>query len=415
MDGRILKEVIIQQKKLLLKKTFIDREKLNLQYLENIVTVISGIRRCGKSTLLQQIRNQQVEKDYFISFDDERLIHFNVDDFQLLYETFIELYGQQKTFYFDEIQNINSWERFVRRLHDYGNKIFITGSNASMLSKELGTHLTGRYIQTELFPFSFKEFLSFKKIEINEETIYTTEGKALLKRNYFIYLNLGGFPEYITENKDQYLKTLYENILYRDILVRNNLLNEQELKELVYFIAGNIAKTFTYSSLAKIINVKHTETVKQYLSHLENSYIIFIVKKYDYSIKKQLSSPKKVYFIDNALANVVGFSFSDNKGRFLENTVFLQLKRNGNEIFYHENIKECDFLIQSNGKICAAIQVSISLDTEQTEKREIEGLYEALKMYNLEKGTIITEDQEKTFRYLDKEIEVIPIWKWLLQ
>jgi uncharacterized protein len=158
----LLKSVIFDQQKLGWNTRNVKRDFPPAYLYNQEIVVITGIRRCGKSTLLQQIRVEQVEKDYFINFDDERLIQFRVEDFQILYETFIELFGVQKTFYFDEIQNIAGWERFVRRLHDYGNKVFITGSNANMLSRELGTHLTGRYVSHELYPFSFREFLEYK-------------------------------------------------------------------------------------------------------------------------------------------------------------------------------------------------------------------------------------------------------------
>lgn len=415
MEKEILKSVILQQKALLTNKKYTSRNNIGISLNNNNVTIISGVRRCGKSSLLNIILRQNKEKDYYINFDDERLIHFKIDDFQLLYETFVELFGIQKTFYFDEIQLIDKWERFVRRLHDYENKIYITGSNASMLSKELGTHLTGRYMQSELFPFSFYEFLMFNKHIITETSIYTTEGKALLKREYSNYIKYGGFPEYVKNKDKQYISTLYQNILYRDVLVRNNLSNENEFRELTYFIAGNIAKLFSYSSLAKIINVKHTQTIKHYLQYLQNSYLIFLVSKYDHSIKKQIQNPKKIYFIDTALASIINFSFSENKGRILENIVFLELKRRSLDVYYHKNKYECDFVIHEKMRIVQAIQVSVSLFDAKTKEREIRGLFEAMETYNLQTGIIITEDEEEIIDYKNKQIEIKPIWKWLLE
>lgn len=415
MEKEILKSVILQQKALLTNKKYTSRNNIGISLNNNNVTIISGVRRCGKSSLLNIILRQNKEKDYYINFDDERLIHFKIDDFQLLYETFVELFGIQKTFYFDEIQLIDKWERFVRRLHDYENKIYITGSNASMLSKELGTHLTGRYMQSELFPFSFYEFLMFNKHNITETSIYTTEGKALLKREYSNYIKYGGFPEYVKNKDKQYISTLYQNILYRDVLVRNNLSNENEFRELTYFIAGNIAKLFSYSSLAKIINVKHTQTIKHYLQYLQNSYLIFLVSKYDHSIKKQIQNPKKIYFIDTALASIINFSFSENKGRILENIVFLELKRRSLDVYYHKNKYECDFVIHEKMRIVQAIQVSVSLFDAKTKEREIRGLFEAMETYNLQTGIIITEDEEEIIDYKNKQIEIKPIWKWLLE
>ena len=227
-----LKAVIYDQQTFIWDDGFVKREiPLGLTSCAEII-VISGIRRCGKSTLLQQIRAGLPEKSYYLNFDDERLVNFSMDDFQLLYETFIELYSQQRTWYFDEIQNIRGWERFVRRLHDLGHKIFITGSNATMLSREMGTHLTGRFIRIELFPFSFREFLLFHGYSHTPEDFLRTTGRSSLMRFFNQYFTSGGFPIYLKNNNDQYLKSLYESILYRDVMVRNHLTNEKELLEL---------------------------------------------------------------------------------------------------------------------------------------------------------------------------------------
>ncbi len=249
----LLKTVIADQLKLTWNESFTRREFPEALIKGEDIVVISGIRRCGKSTLLNQVRSAFHEKDYYLNFDDERLINFQVSDFQVLHETFIELFGQQTTFWFDEIQNVQGWERFVRRLHDHGNKVFITGSNATMLSKELGTHLTGRFLRHELFPFSFKEFLLLKNFEFDEIKVYSTEGKAELQRLYNEYFITGGFPYYLKYNDDNYLKSLYESILYRDVMARHNLTGERELKELVYLLASNASRPFSNNRLARLL------------------------------------------------------------------------------------------------------------------------------------------------------------------
>ena len=200
MDKYILSEIITDQKEGLLPDHFIPREKtekLQGQMKSGEIIIITGIRRCGKSTLLQQTRKAYDAADYYMNFDDERLLNFTVNDFQVLYELFIELFGSQSTFFFDEIQNVEGWERFVRRLHDAGNKIYITGSNASMLSRELGTRLTGRHIQINLFPFSFREFLSFKKVDYDVKAL-STQKKGEIKGSFNRYFELGGFQDYIS-------------------------------------------------------------------------------------------------------------------------------------------------------------------------------------------------------------------------
>ncbi len=378
------------------------------------ILVISGIRRSGKSTLLQQIRKKRKEKDYYLNFEDDRLVNFTVDDFQTLYELFIELFGEQKTFYFDEIQNVDGWERFVRRLHDYGNKVFITGSNATMLSRELGTHLTGRFVRYELYPFSFEEFLKFKKEKITAQSQLGTVGRAQVKALFNEYFATGGFPVFLKTREDDTLKYLFESILYKDIMVRNKLTNEKELLELVFFLASNVAKTSTYNSLAKVIGVKNATTVKNYISFLQDSYLVFQTNKYDVSLKKQVQNAKKTYFIDNALVRKLGFSFSDNTGRLLENLVFLELKRRNRQVYYHTGKGECDFVLRDGYRITAAIQVCSVFENEETKKREINGLLEALECYSLEKGSIITSDTEEYMTISNKSVYMIPVWKWLL-
>ncbi len=411
----LLKSVLFDQKKLDWNtrnvKRYFPKNYLNNQE----IVVITGIRRCGKSTLLQQIRSEQVGQDYFINFDDERLIQFRVEDFQVLYETFIELFGVQKTFYFDEIQNIAGWERFVRRLHDYGNKIFITGSNANMLSRELGTHLTGRYVSHELYPFSFREFLAYKgKISLQSE-IYSTEGKSEIKALFSQYFSLGGFPVFLENQNENYIKSLYENILYRDVMVRNNLTKEKEIMELVYYLASNVSRLSSFNSLAKTIGVKNASTVSNYIQFIQNTYLIFQVNKFDFSLKKQIQNTKKTYFIDQALVSRLGFLFSEEKGRLLENIVFIELKRRGNEVYYYNGKNECDFLIRRGTKIISAIQVCYSFETSDTKTREIKGLIEAVKTYSLTEGFILTNDTEEEINTESVNIKLIPFWKWALQ
>ncbi len=411
----LIKTVIYDQQRMVWNKRFIPRSFPESIIHGELIVVISGIRRCGKSTLLNQIRYENSEKDYYMNFDDERLINFHVEHFQLLHETFIELFGVQKTFYFDEIQNVFGWERFVRRLQDDGCKVFITGSNATMLSRELGTHLTGRHLQTELFPFSFIEFLKFKRFQWKKSDLYDTEGRARLIGCFNEYFYAGGFPLYLKEGRDDYLKSLYESILYRDVLVRNKLVNEKEILELVNYLASNVSKLTSFNGLTKVAGVKNATTIRNYLSFLQDTYLIFQISKFDYSLKKQIQNLKKTYFIDNALIRRLGFMFSGEKGRLLENIVFLELRRRNFEIFYHSDRLECDFVIRQGTAIVQAIQVCYSFDTSETKTREINGLLEALNAYGLTEGLILLNDaSEQTIEENGKMIRVLPVWKWLL-
>lgn len=408
----ILKQVIFEQQERNVAGELLRKLPENL-ISNNEILIISGVRRCGKSVLLQQIRNNQKDKNYFINFDDERLIKFTVDNFQELIEVFHELYGEQHVFYFDEIQNIEGWERFVRRLHDAGNKIFITGSNANMLSRELGTHLTGRFCQYELFPFSFREVLDYKEIGHTEKDRTVTKNKSILVAEFEKCMVSGGFPQYIKNNNDEYIKSLYESILYKDVMVRNRLNNEREILELVYYLSSNVAKTFSYSKLAELIGIKHPTTIKNHIEFIENTYLLFQLSKYDYSLKKQISNNKKVYFIDNIIPKKLGFNISENNGRMLENLVYVELRRTCSTLFYHAHKHECDFLVQANHKIAEAYQVCYELNDDNS-KRELLGITEAMEMYDLKEGTILTLNQEETKEIEGKIVRVLPIWKWLL-
>ncbi|MCK4967850.1 MAG: ATP-binding protein, partial [Candidatus Aenigmarchaeota archaeon] len=336
------------------------------------VIIISGVRRCGKSTLMNSIR----EKDhYYVNFDDERFINFTVDDFQTLYELLIEIFGEKDTFLFDEIQNISGWERFVRRLHDNGKKIYVTGSNASMLSRELGTHLTGRNISLQLYPLSFKEYLDMVNYKLKPLKLLTSIDKSNIKNRFNQYLLDGGFPEYLQTKKIEYLKNVYENILYRDIITRYNLTKEKPIKETVYFAVSNIGKEISFNTIKKLTGLSSATTIKEYFEYLENSYLVFLISRYDFSLKKQTYYNKKAYFIDSAMAKIIGFRTSEDKGRLLENSVFLHLKRKNLEIYFHKGKNECDFLIRSGSNIVNAIQSTCFLD-EKNKDREFAGLLE---------------------------------------
>ena len=418
MDSRSIKELILEQKKEFEKQEeFVPRTLLkdikNHLVIPHAI-IISGLRRSGKSTLLKEIHNAyyQDKTIYYFNFEDERLLNFTVDDFNLLYETFIELLGPSNIFFFDEIQVIPQWEAFVRRMYNKGCKFFITGSNSSMLSKEMGTKLTGRSINIALYPFSFRECLLLKNIQANT-SVPLTEERARLKKEFNAYLEKGGLPEYRKYNNNQILKDLYENILYRDVIIRYNISDEKILKELTHYLFSNYGKEISFNQLKNLLKTGSANTIKNYIDHLENAYLIFTVPKYDPSIKKQIYSKKKIYVIDTGLINLISFQFSKNTGRILENIVFLELKRRNKDVYYYRNKHECDFVIQNNLNITQAIQVTQQI-TETNKEREINGLLEVLHSFNLQHGLILTYDQEEELTIEDKKITIKPIWKWLL-
>lgn len=372
------------------------------------ITIISGVRRCGKSTLMAQFA-KKFDKFYYFNFDDERLIDFTVEDFENLMVVFKKMY-EAKVVFLDEIQNIANWERFARRIYEEGYKIFITGSNAKLLSSELATHLTGRYFKIELFPFSFQEFLDYKKVKYKEKG---TDVKVEILKNFDIFLKNGGFPEFIEYEDNEYLKRIYEDVLYKDLIARFGIREIKSFKQLSNFLFANFTREISYNGLKNVLGFKSVNSVKDYINFIEQSYLIFELYKYDYSLKKQYVSDKKVYVIDNGLRNNISFSFSDDNGKLLENLVFIELKRRGYNIFYFKNKKECDFIINEKNKIIKAIQTTYVFN-DINKEREIDGVMEAMEMFELKEGLILTYGQEDVIKKDNIEIQIMPIWKWLL-
>jgi len=373
------------------------------------IQIVTGIRRCGKSTLLKQL-SEKLDSFYYLNFDDERLLKFSVEDFDSLLILWKKLY-KSKTIILDEIQNVKNWERFIRRIYDEDYKIILTGSNAKLLSGDLSTHLTGRHIKLELYPFSFSEYLRFKNFDSDKWK--TTDRLAKLLKLTDEYVENGGFPEYVIFGDVDYLKRIFEDILYKDLIVRFKIREIKSFRELANFLFTNFTSEISYNSLQRALNFKSVVSVKNYIGHLQESYLLHELYKYDYSLKKQIVYNKKIYSVDNGLRNQVSFRFSEDSGKLLENTVFLQLKRSGKEVYYYKNKRECDFLIKQKTKIVEAIQVTDVLSAANRE-RELNGLIAAMESFNLKKGLIITRNQEEKFRSQGREIRVLPIYKWLL-
>ncbi|MBI2644558.1 ATP-binding protein [Candidatus Uhrbacteria bacterium] len=379
------------------------------------IIVITGLRRVGKSTLMAQaVRKYLTDDFYFINFEDERLLNFHVGDFDLLYETLVSLFGEKKTFLFDEIQNVPQWERFVRRFHDQGYKFIVTGSNASLLSQEFGTRLTGRSIRIELYPFSFKEFLSFKRISIPDTTVLTTREKGQLLKLTDDYLTSGGIPDALKYPELAIHKTLYDDVLYRDIATRYNIDNVKELKELAFYLISNTAALISYNKLKELLKLGSVNTIKNYIGYLESSWLFFVVNKYAYSVKEQQIAAKKLYGIDTGLIQSVGFSFSENKGKLMENAVFLDQKRKGQDMYYYktQQDREVDFFLPRSNTF---IQVTQSITIDSTKMREIRALTEAAREQKKKSELIIVTEREKEIITEAKlSIRVVPLYEWLL-
>nr|MCU0342168.1 ATP-binding protein [Spirosomataceae bacterium] len=293
------------------------------------VEVIAGVRRCGKSTLLGQLMAQTGGNVAYLNFEDARIFGFELSDFQKLDEI---IGSNQAAYFFDEIQNVETWEIFVRQLHDRGEKIFITGSNASLLSRDLGTRLTGRHIRHELFPFSYTEFLRHQSLHNSTEAME-------------VYLEKGGFPEYINLPRVEILQTLLKDIVLRDIAVRYGIRNAKTLMDLTLFLLSNIGKECSYNRLKNTFSIGSANSVSDYLAWLEDAYLLFFLPRFSWSAKSIAINPRKVYAIDNGLVNANSLSFMQDKGRLLENAVFLFLRQRYDALYYFREQKECDFVV----------------------------------------------------------------------
>ncbi|MHC1778223.1 MAG: ATP-binding protein [Lentimicrobium sp.] len=417
MKATLLQVAYEQKERLQVKIPLIERDVMSLAkealLSDNRILVVTGMRRTGKSTLVQQLMDTLGNYCYF-NFEDEKLLGFTIDHFTDLEETLIEVYGITDYWFFDEIQNVDRFEIAIRRLQDSGKKIVLTGSNSSMLSMEFGSKLTGRYKQIELFPFSFKEFLRYRVVNFEEKDLFLPESMVMLKIQFKQWLEGGGLPEYLHYNDQDYVRTLFDNILYRDIIVRYGIRRHREFRELVQLLVSNLSLPVTFSSLQRSIGLSNSETVKEYMGYLSNAYVFYELHQYHDSLKKQLRNPRKVYLNDAAFHNIIGFSNSQNLGRKLENAVYLALRRSKSDLFSYKQKGECDFIFFGQHRQANAIQVCYTL-TPENENREITGLIEALQTFRLDKGLILTYDQEYTVQKDTYQINVVPVWKWLLK
>jgi predicted AAA+ superfamily ATPase len=376
--------------------------------------VITGIRRCGKSFLLKIIKDELKlkDKDYFyINFNDDRLVKFEIEDFQKIIDFIHEQNYKENCFLFiDEIQEVAGWEKWIDRIKDK-YKIFITGSNSRLLSSEIATILTGRSISLSLNPLSFKEFLQANKVNITNWKLDLKE-QATIRKELRTFIETGGIPKRVITGEDIVIKDLYEDILYKDIIQRFAKLNKQ-IKEMAIFFFSNPSSLISLRTISKMSQLKNIATVKNILDAFENSFLFFFVNKFDYSIKTQIQNPRKVYCIDNGFLVNMGFRISEDKGRLLENLVAIELRRREKEIFYYSEKNECDFVVREANKIKEAIQVTYELN-EKNKEREIVGLIAALNKFKLKRGLIITFDQEERLEVEGKIIKLVPVWKWLL-
>ena len=377
------------------KKDEIQRETVaSITPIDRFASIITGLRRCGKSTLMQQVAKRYPQNDILsLNFEDINLTGFEADDFKRLYSLVSEK-GVHNLF-FDEIQIVKGWEVFIHQLLREGHNVFVTGSNASMLSAELGTHLTGRHISTELFPFSYHEYLTYNKKNASENSLMQ-------------YLVDGGMPEYLSSKDKRVLLALLDDVLIRDIAIRHNIRNIEPLKKLTSYLLTNIAKPYTASRLTSVADNMATSSVIDFIAHLRDAYLIDSIGLFSNNVRTTQRNPKKVYAIDTGISNAVSLSPTADYGRLLENHVFLCLRRqHKGHIYYYQGAGECDFVVSdSHNRPTALFQVCLRL-TDENLSREVGGLREAMAQLGIPSGTLITLSDEDRLQVPEGEIKIV--------
>ncbi len=417
LSKEALKNILADQRQSLLNRQLgIERQalsRISSKVKLPHVIVITGLRRVGKSTLMRQIINKfyNDRNFYYINFEDERLLGFSSNDFNLIYEALLELYGKQTVFFIDEVQNIPDFETFVRRFYDNGFKFFLTGSNAQLLSGEIATKLTGRHIDFYLPPFSFAEFLELKGHKLQPDDLYITDKRVEICKLFDKYLEMGGMPEFLKYEDIEILQAVYNDIVLKDIVQRYNVHNVAEIKQLYRFLIANFSRKYSYNSLRKATGIGSTSTVIKYLNYLENAFFIREISKFSFSQKAVNQSEKKVYIVDNGFIRAISPVVTRDRGWLLENMVFNYLSELG-DVYFYSGKNECDFIVKSTVTGLQVFQVSYELYPEN-EQREINGLLEAMKVLNLSTGYLLTYETEKELVINDKKIKIMPVWKWL--
>lgn len=414
----MIRDILLLQKRELekrLEEKYVPRD-VSLKGIDSdLIKVITGPRRAGKS--FYAVHTLKMKGSFgYANFDDEKLVE--VKDYEGIMSAIDSIYDNPEHVLFDEIQNLPKWELFVNRLQRQGYNLIITGSNSNLLSRELSTHLTGRHLVVNVFPFSFKESLRLENRELTENEI---RGKLAH------YLSYGGYPEPMVkgiEYKD-YLSTLFNSVVYKDIIKRYRIRAVQGMEDLASYFITNTAREFSHNSLTRITKCRSIHTVEKYLGHLEESFLLFRVNRFSYKLKEQMSSNKKIYCIDNGFIYSKAFKLSPDMGRLCENVVAIELKKrelSGDaKIYYWKNPQqeEVDFVVKKGVKIEKLIQVCYETGDSKTCDREVRALLKAgreLKCNNLE---IITWDAEKEEERkwfgIKKKIKYTPLWKWLLE
>lgn len=403
----------IEREERLVRREPLDAAKNLLQH-PNILAVL-GVRRCGKSIFSYLLAKSG--RYGYINFDDERLIGTKAGDLNRILQAFYELHGDVDYIVLDEVQNVEGWELFASRLRRT-KKVIITGSNSQLLAGELATRLTGRHVDILLFPFSFGEFLNSKGAKAG--AVPTTREKAELLNFLREYLEQGGFPEVKKFGKAM-LPGIYDDILTKDILLRYGIKKKEDFRRLASYLVTNCCEEITYSKLSKVLGVKHVSTLSNWISYLENSFLFLKLERFSFKLKQQFLAPKKVYCVDNGIVTTIGFRFSENLGKLMENSVAIELQRRTSAdpsagVYYWKDHQqhEVDFVLKKGTAVSQLIQVTYADSREEVRDREIKALIKAGRELRCKNLGVVTWDYEGEIRMGKRTIRCVPLWKWLL-
>lgn len=422
-DRNIIKRLIVEYQQLAKNKQLLQRRHY---FDEHSNYVLIGIRRAGKSFLLyqdiqQRIRNKTFQDNGFVylNFEDERLSDIQAQELGMVLDCYNELYPEKQPWvYLDEIQLVDGWEKFARRIADQGYRVMITGSNAKMLSNEIATTLGGRYIPHEVFPFSFKEFLEYNKIVLSDNWQYDRGKTAIIRKKFDTYFTCGGFAEnFSRSDKREWLNALYQKILLGDIIARNAIRTPRIFRLLARKIAESIEQPMSQTRLLHTIKSTGESisfpVLKDYLDYMQDAFLTFAIPNLTSPLTERSTTVKR-YFVDNGLLNVF---FTSEEGKLLENIVAITLYQKfysieEPQVFYYNKNFEVDFCVP---KAKLAIQVTLKMDTAATFEREVSALDKFISINPQYKGIIVTLDEERTVKSNSGfDIEVVPVWKWVL-
>ncbi|MCL4365512.1 MAG: ATP-binding protein [Candidatus Marsarchaeota archaeon] len=398
----------------------------NMPLHPGVANIITGVRRCGKSTLAMMLPRGMAHS--YVNFEDERLRGMDSSELNKVLEALHELKGPDiGVLVFDEIQNIVGWESFVSRITE-SKVVVVTGSNARLLSKELATALTGRHVDHELFPFSFREYLEYIGLDAEYNDTYITAKKARLMLELLEYVRYGGFVYFYGRNGDAQrsntlLLTLYRDIIERDIVQRHGIKMTEKLRELARYSIANITSVISYNNAAKLIGIKSTQTALNWMSYLQNAYLLIALEKYSPKLKERTIAPKKIFCIDNGIANSISPELFGQDGRLMENTVAIELLRrrsyskNRQEISYWRDYSdnEVDFVVRYGNRVEQLIQVTDISSAMEVKRRETGALLKASEILKCRNLVVITWDYEAEQRIEGKKIVFIPLLRWLLK